>query len=203
MDTKENNSSLFKHLLTLPNVLTVIRISASVWMLFLSPLSTLFYVIYSVGGISDLFDGMTARLLKKETELGARLDSVADLLFYAVMIYKIFPVLWENLPKWLWLLIAAVIAVRIGSYLVAAWKYRRFASMHTYANKLTGLFVFLVPYFLSYPFHVTYCFAVTLLGGLSSSEELFLHILRSEYDPKEKGFLFHWLCKPTKNNKTA
>ena len=64
--------------------------------------STGFYVVYTFGGLTDAVDGTVARKLKLESEFGAKLDSVADLLFYAVMLLKLLPHLIRLLPAWLW-----------------------------------------------------------------------------------------------------
>ena len=135
-----------KKLLTLPNLLTALRIAGAVCMIFMPPLTQAFFIIYTLCGVSDVLDGTIARARHSESDFGARLDSIADLLFYAVMLLRIFPVLWERLPRVIWLLVAIVLLMRAASYITAAVKYRRFASLHTLLNKLTGFGVFMIPY---------------------------------------------------------
>ena len=130
------------------NLITALRIIAAVAMLFTIPLSVPFFVFYAVGGFSDMIDGTVARKCGSAGGFGARLDSIADLLFYTVMLIKIFPTLWTALPKEIWYAVAAILIIRISAYLTAAFKYRLFASIHTYLNKLTGLAVFLIPFLL-------------------------------------------------------
>ena len=88
----------FKHL---PNYITLTRIAGTLWLIFIEPLSVLFYVVYSLCGLTDVVDGYLARKTSSTSELGARLDSVADLLFYAVMLFRVFPILWKKLPRWI------------------------------------------------------------------------------------------------------
>lgn len=174
-------------IITVPNCITAFRLVGAIAMIFLTPLSALFYVVYSLCGISDVLDGFIARATKSTSEFGAKLDSVADLTFYTVMLLKILPVLWKLLPRWIWFAVAAVVATRLASYLVAAARYRRFASLHTYLNKFTGAMLFAVPYFLSLPFAVGYCITVCAVGGISSLEELIMHIFAKEYNPGVKS----------------
>ncbi len=175
-----------KKLLTLPNILTSLRILGAACMLFMSPMTGWFFAVYTFCGASDVLDGVIARARHSESELGAKLDSVADLLFYAAMIIRIFPVLWERLPRIIWIFVALVLLLRSGAYLTAAVRYRRFASMHTYLNKLTGFGVFMIPYFISGSLGVVYCFVACAVGGIASAEELIIHLLSPQYTPSVK-----------------
>ena len=172
-----------KKLLTLPNFLTALRIAGAACLLFIAPLSPEFFIVYTFCGISDVLDGVIARASHSTTEFGAKLDSAADLLFYSVMMLRIFPVLWECLPRVIWIYVGLVLALRTASYTTAALKYHRFAALHTYLNKLTGLMVFMTPYFIKTNVGVFYCFAACAVGCLASAEELTIHILRREYRP--------------------
>ena len=63
------------------NVITALRIVFSILLLFSSPLSVEFYVLYIAAGLSDVFDGIAARITKAESEFGARLDTSPILCF--------------------------------------------------------------------------------------------------------------------------
>lgn len=162
--------------------MTMVRIAGSIILLAFSPLSTGFFIIYTVCGVSDALDGLVARATGQTSEFGAKLDSIADLLFYAVMILKIFPLLLEQFPMWLWCGVGIVLLIRLGAYLVAAVRYRRFASQHTYLNKLTGLMMFLLPYMMGRDCTVGYCTAECAVAGLAAVEELFIHLGEKSYD---------------------
>ncbi|MBO5778215.1 MAG: CDP-alcohol phosphatidyltransferase family protein [Clostridia bacterium] len=176
-----------KKMITVPNCITALRIVGALILLFLTPLSVAFYVVYTLCGVSDVMDGMIARATKTTSEFGAKLDSVADLTFYSVMMLKILPVLWKLLPKWIWIAVAVILAIRLSAYGVAAIRYRKFASLHTYLNKCTGALLFAVPYFLSLSFAVGYCMTVCVVGGLASSEELVMHIAAKKYTTNVKS----------------
>ncbi len=177
-------------LLTVPNVITAFRLIGSlVLLLFIPPLSKEFFIIYTLCGISDIVDGTIARITKNTTEFGARLDSIADLLFYSVLFFCIFPDLLEKLPLYVWIMGFTALAIRIASYLTAAVKHRCFASVHTYMNKLTGVVMFSVPYFVLTKFIVPVCLLLGVISLTASVEELVMHITSSRYNPNKKTLL--------------
>lgn len=130
------------------NIITVLRILGTLLLCFTSPLSSVFFVIYTLTGVTDVLDGYVARKTNTVSEFGAKLDSVADLTFYGVIIYKLFPNLYAMLPTGIWYAVLGIIILRVFTYIFIAIKYRDFMSNHTYLNKLTGFCVFLVPYFM-------------------------------------------------------
>lgn len=170
----------------IPNVITSLRIVGTVCLLFLAPLSPAFFVVYTLAGLSDVLDGWIARSMKLVSELGTKLDSIADLMFYTVMFLKIMPVLWATLPKGIWFAVGAIVIVRLCSYSLAAVKYKRFASLHTYMNKVSGGAVFLIPYSMGTAAAVPYCGIVAVITGLASLEELLLHLTAKVYSPERK-----------------
>lgn len=168
----------------IPNIITSMRLIGTFCLFFVEPLSLGFFIIYTLCGLSDVLDGFVARITNSTSEIGAKMDSIADMLFYAVMLVKILPVLAEILPTWVWVVVVTVIMVRILSYLIAAIKFKRFSSLHTYMNKLTGLTIFLTPYFVRESFGYIYCLSVCIVAAMASIEELLIHLFRKEYSTK-------------------
>ena len=169
------------------DIITGLRICGTIALLFIVPLSLEFYIVYTLTGLTDVLDGWAARKSGTASDFGARLDSAADLLFYAMMLIRLLPVLYGKLPHMIWWFVGAVLFLRICAYITAAVRFHRFASLHTYLNKITGFAVFLVPYILALPCYTVCCFAVCAIGALSSAEELILHITVKEYDANIKG----------------
>lgn len=176
-----------KDIFTAANFITMLRIIGTIGLLFAGPMSPLFLGIYTFTGLTDMLDGWIARRTGTASEFGARLDSAADLLFYAVMLVKLLPMLWILLPNTVWYAVAAILAVRIGSYLTAAIKYHCFASLHTYLNKLTGIAVFLLPYMLLTSYRAEYSWFVCALAFAASLEELAIHIFHKGYYADRKS----------------
>ena len=82
-------------LLTPPNICTMLRIVGTVGLLLIRPLTLPFYLLYTFCGITDVLDGTIARATNSTSEFGARLDGIADLIFYAVMIVKFSRFCWK------------------------------------------------------------------------------------------------------------
>lgn len=171
------------------DTVTTMRMGASVFLLFLSLETWWFLVVYTFAGMTDILDGWLARKSQRASEFGARLDSIADLLFYGVLLIRLLPLLYQILPGEIWYVVWGAIAMRLASYAVAAVKYHRFASLHTWLNKLTGAAVFLLPYVLFSTLNVVYSWAVCILAFAAAAEELAIHFLRAEYIPDRKSFL--------------
>ncbi len=170
--------------LNIANCITSIRIIGTICLLFTKPFSREFFIIYTICGLSDVFDGFVARITKTVTDFGAKLDSVADLSFYAVMVLKIFPALIEKLPGEIWYAVTVIVMLRIFSYVVVAIKYKKFASLHTILNKITGFAIFFIPYMLNTSIAVPYCITACTISGISTLQEMILHLTSNEYQGK-------------------
>ena len=125
------------------NIITVSRILFSALLLVFSPLSTAFAVMYLLCGVTDVLDGCVARKLHTESEKGANLDSIADLVFAVVYSVKILPLL--NLPLWIWIWTVIIAVTKITGILIASKKAHKLSIAHSFGNKLTGLLLYLLP----------------------------------------------------------
>lgn len=152
----------------LPNFITILRILGTISLLLTESLSLCFFIIYCVAGFTDLLDGYLARRLKLTSELGAKLDSIADLVFYAVVIVKILPILFEKLPIAIWYGVGIILLIRASIYLFSAIKFRRFASTHSVINKITSFCVFIIPFLLILPYRNITFSIITSFGILGS-----------------------------------
>lgn len=171
----------------IPNCITGFRILGTLFLLAVEPFSLIFYIIYTLCGLSDVLDGWVARATNTTSEFGAKLDSIADLVYYAVMFVRLLPYLWRHLPVKIWYIVALIVLIRFLSYGIAAFKYHRFASIHTYANKATGAVIFSMPYFIVWErgmlfISITAC----IVAGAASLEELLIHICSKEYRSEKK-----------------
>lgn len=116
-------------------------LSVALW--FVAPLSVSFGVIYLLCGFSDMIDGPVARKTGNATPFGAKLDSLADLLFVAVCLVRLLPVF--NIPTWLWIWIIVIFCIKIINIVSGFVCWKRFFMLHTTANKVSGLLLFLLP----------------------------------------------------------
>ena len=125
------------------NLITSCRILLSLLLLFFPTLSPGFYGLYLAAGLSDMLDGYVARRTNSASPLGAKLDSMADLVFLAVCLIKLLPVL--ALPVWLWVWVGLIALLRLVNILSGFVCRKKLVLLHTRANKLTGALLFLLP----------------------------------------------------------
>ncbi|MBR5305348.1 MAG: CDP-alcohol phosphatidyltransferase family protein [Oscillospiraceae bacterium] len=125
------------------NIITASRILGSICLLFCPAFSAVFYTVYLFCGITDMVDGTIARKTNSVSETGARLDTVADIVFVAVCFAKILPLM--QLPFWLWLWIVAVAVIKTANIVWGSVRSKKLVSVHTLLNKTTGFLLFLFP----------------------------------------------------------
>ena len=130
------------------NFVTSLRIVFSLIMLYFPVFSPGFYACYMLAGITDMVDGSVARRFGTESEFGEKLDTVADIIFVAASLYKLLPAIALATGIWIWTGIIAVVKVIniISGFVVQ----KRFVAVHSLANKITGIALFLLP--LTLPF---------------------------------------------------
>lgn len=130
------------------NAVSLGRLLLGAGMLFVPVFSPVFCVLYLLGGLSDMVDGMIARRLQSVSRFGERLDSAADLVFACAAFIKILPEL--SMPAWLWAWTGAVLATRIAVMLLGFIRKKGFLPAHSTMNKLTGAMLFALPFTLKF-----------------------------------------------------
>ena len=130
------------------NIITSSRILFSIALLFFPTFSPAFYALYLAAGITDMIDGTVARKTGKASEFGARLDSIADIVFVVVCLVKLIPDI--NIPTWFYVWIGIIALIRIINIVSGLIMQKRFILLHTIMNKVTGLLLFVLP--LTVPF---------------------------------------------------
>ena len=127
----------------LANVITGCRILFSAIIFLVPVFSPVFYGCYLAAGFTDMIDGTIARKLGTDGEFGEKLDTMADIVFVAAAAYKILPVM--EIPKDIWIWIGVISLIKIINIISGFVVAKQFVSVHTVANKITGLLVFLLP----------------------------------------------------------
>ena len=129
---------------SMANAVTIGRIALSFALMMPVAFSPAFFLVYALAGLTDMLDGCVARRANSVSELGARLDSIADLALAVVCLEKVLPVI--DVPAWLWAWIAAIALVKVANVASGLVVERRLVMLHTSANKVAGLVAFLVPF---------------------------------------------------------
>ncbi|MEE0875471.1 MAG: CDP-alcohol phosphatidyltransferase family protein [Ruminococcus sp.] len=125
------------------NIITTFRILLSIALWFFPAFSPAFYVLYIAGGISDMIDGAVARKTDTVSKLGSRLDTIADIVFTAVCLIKLLPIL--NIPIWLYIWIAVIAFIKAANIAAGYIRQKEFISVHSAMNKVTGGLLFVFP----------------------------------------------------------
>lgn len=133
------------------NFITIIRILCSLALLFFMPLSLPFYALYTAAGLSDIFDGRIARKTNTATEFGAKLDTFADIVFAAVVLIMLLPIL--KLPLWMIGWIGVIALIKLVNIVIGFVRNHTLTAVHSVINKVTGTLVFILPFTL--PFTLT------------------------------------------------
>ena len=130
------------------NIITSCRILGSIGLLFCPVFSDGFYVLYLFCGLTDMVDGSIARKTGTVSSFGARLDTVADFLFVIASFVKLVPVI--RIPVWIWVWTAFIAVVKLVNLVWGSTQMKQMPSLHTIANKATGLCLFLLPLTMSF-----------------------------------------------------
>ena len=130
------------------NIITSCRLLGSIGLLFCPVYSACFYGLYIFCGLTDMVDGTIARKTGAVSSFGARLDTVADFLFVIASFVKLVPVI--RIPVWIWGWAAVIAVVKLVNLVWGSTQMKQMPSLHTIANKATGLCLFLLPLTMSF-----------------------------------------------------
>ena len=168
--------------------ITTIRIIGAISLLAIEPLSVFFYAVYFMCGISDILDGYIARKTNTISKVGATLDSIADFIFVSVMVVIFIPLIsWE---LWLLFWIAAIAIIRLVSFVIGFAKYHAVAFLHTYANKATGLALFLFPLFYHVSDITIAAIVLCCIASLSAIEEIAINLKEKNLDKNIRSLFY-------------
>jgi CDP-diacylglycerol--glycerol-3-phosphate 3-phosphatidyltransferase len=162
----------------IPNFISVSRIFFSLALILVKPLSSAFYIIYIICGFSDIMDGFIARKTGTASAFGAKLDSVADMIMIGVLLFLFYPIIKPKIE----IIICVILigTIRLIAMIVALKKYKTFASIHTYGNKITGIILFLFPILIPYIQTTILMYVICIVASISATEELIIQLTSHE-----------------------
>jgi CDP-diacylglycerol---glycerol-3-phosphate 3-phosphatidyltransferase len=162
----------------IPNCISFSRIIFSLILIFVKPLSVAFYAIYVICGFSDIVDGFIARKTGTTSRLGAKLDSMADMIMAGALLVVLYPIVNPATEIVIWIISIGII--RLASMVVALKKYKTFAILHTYGNKITGIALFIFPLLLPYIHTTMLMYIICVVASISAIEELIIQLTSSQ-----------------------
>lgn len=162
----------------IPNCISFSRITFSLILIFVTPLSVAFYTIYIICGFSDIMDGFIARKTATTSIFGAKLDSMADMIMTGVLLIVLYPIVNPAIDIIVWIISIAI--SRLASMVIALKKYKTFAILHTYGNKITGIGLFIFPILLPYVHTTVVMYIICAVASISAIEELIIQLTSTQ-----------------------
>jgi len=93
-------------------------------------------------------DGWVARKTNTVSEFGAKLDTIADIVFVIVCLFKLLPVM--DIPVWLYVWVGVIALIKVINIVSGFVVQKQFVAVHSVMNKVTGALLFLLPLTLSF-----------------------------------------------------
>jgi CDP-diacylglycerol--glycerol-3-phosphate 3-phosphatidyltransferase len=165
----------------IPNIISLSRIALSFSLFFVAQQPVFVFWIIVACGVTDALDGFLARRLHCESDLGARLDSLGDLLFFSALVLYVVRYQMDAIQKYL-LGIYAIFLIKTISLVVCTIKNHTTYSLHTYGNKLTGILVVVSICLILLTGKGHFTVVLVAVGVLSALEELLIMSLYEHPD---------------------
>lgn len=180
---------------TIPNILSLYRILIFPFILWLILTNNekLFAVFITISLLTDFLDGFIARKFKMQTEVGAKLDSWADLGTYILAFIAIGVFKWRDIkPHAMMFYVFAVIMLL--SYIIVFLKFKGLLGLHTYMFKITGYLqgAFFIILFL-FGFYLLPYYVCLGWGTLACIEEIIIILILRKPRMNVKGL--YWILK--------
>lgn len=180
---------------TIPNILSLYRICIFPFILYLIVCKNeqLFAVFITISMVTDILDGLIARVFKMQTQIGTKLDSWADIGTYFLAFLAIYIFKWNELKPYT-VSIVIFLTAYLLSYSIMLVKFREVIGLHTYLFKITGYVqgAFIVTLFV-YIFYLPLFYLAICIGVLACIEEMIIVLVISKPVSNAKGL--YWILK--------
>lgn len=184
-----------ENIYTLPNAISLYRLMMFPVILLAAyqQKESLFAVLICINLVTDILDGLLARMLNQVTKFGAALDNLADLGTYILACYGIFRFKSGALEGHYTILIIFLLMLSASN--IVSWaRFGKMPGLHLYscviAAYLQGIFFFLL--FAKQLYLPLYYFSLAF-GILAYCEKTVILFLIPEIQPKLKGLF--WMLK--------
>jgi CDP-diacylglycerol--glycerol-3-phosphate 3-phosphatidyltransferase len=147
----------------------------------------LFSILLTINLITDVLDGWIARCFNMQTELGARLDSIADLGTYMAAIAGIFLFKSADFQPYLSSFFVFVFLLCFA-HVLSLIKFGRLPSLHLYSWKIGGYIqgIFFIVLFL-FGFYPLFYYVMIIWGILAFCEHIIVQLIIKEMHSNAKG----------------
>lgn len=177
---------MIKHV---PNILSILRIILTIFLIFLPPLLMPFMVVYVAAVVSDIIDGPIARKSGVTSQFGAALDGFADFFLIIVVLIRVWPLI--NFSDWVGIWIIAVISLKVTSVFIGYIRYKKVVLLHTYANKFMVLLLSTFPIFEASIENSDIWLSIFLIvATMATIEDTSINLTSKDLDLDVKGLFF-------------
>jgi len=178
---------------TIPNILTLYRILVFPLIIYwiITGKENLVGLFIAISLFTDWLDGIIARAMKIQTELGAKMDSWADLGTYLCSFLAIYIFRWDEFRPHIFIGYL-FLAVWLLSYLIVFAKFKELIGLHTYLFKATGYVqgAFIMVLFL-FGFYSWFFYLAMIIGILACIEEIIIILMLKQPRTNVKGL--YWI----------
>ena len=190
-----------KDKLNIPNALSFYRLLAFPVILYLAiaGYAQAFAVLIVINLITDVLDGLLARLFKQQTEFGAKIDSIADMGTYFLVFLGIGLFKWDDFAPHI-VSFGTFIGLLIASLTLSVIKFGRFPSLHLYSWKIggyiQGTFFFVL---FAFGFYTPFYYIMIIWGILAFLEHIIIQLIIPEMRSNAKGLF--WVIREKRTKK--
>ncbi len=181
--------------INIPNALSFYRLLVFPVILFLALTGReqAFAILIIISLVTDVLDGMFARILKQQTDFGARLDSIADFSTYFLVFLGIFLFKRDDFAPHI-LSFSIFIGLLVSALVLSFIKFGRLPSLHLYSWKIGGYIqgIFFALLF-GYKFHTLFYYFMIVWGILAFLEHIIIQLIIPEMRSNAKGL--YWVLK--------
>jgi cardiolipin synthase len=178
--------------LNIPNLLSLYRLFSFPFILYLALANqeSWFVLLLCINLVTDVLDGFIARAFNMKTEIGARLDSIADMFTYLLAILGVFKFKKAEFAPHL-ISFSLFIGLFVFSHLLSLVKFGRFPSLHLYSWKIggyiQGAFFFVLFVF---DFYTGFYYLMITWGILAFLEHILIQLILKKMITNAKGLFW-------------
>ncbi len=176
----KNNSWLYRNT---ANIITITRVPLAICLFLTKPFSLAFKLLYLLIGIGDAIDGPIAKKLGIESEMGANIEGLADMVYVICVLVVAYPVIMENVSVVSTIFMGICMSLRLLGAFISIGRHGFLLPVHSHLNKFTSFLMFVT--FIHFGSNSSRVIGVVFLIALfvASVDELICRILMDEFDP--------------------
>ena len=184
-----------ENVLNVPNFISLYRLLVFPVILFmaLTLRESWFVVLICISLVSDILDGNIARIFKLQTNFGAALDNLADILTIIAALLGLFIFKWTEVQPHAWFLFL-FLGIFVISYIIAFVRFGKIPGLHLYsavtAGYLQGIFLFVL---FAFGFYEWLFYLSIGWGIVAYTEKCFVLLKLDDIKIGVKGL--YWLMK--------